>query len=170
VFGIALVPVVLAIGDRLREAHSPLARVASVFGLISSGVIISTAMITNVASATVSDLHGTDPEMAPTVWASIDAVTNGLEAGNHVFAGLWALGVSIVALRERLFARWVNHLGAVCAVARLVSAASAPEEFGTMFDLGLVVWLTAVGIKLLEDDGRSAKPPASSRFESSRAL
>ncbi len=64
VFGIVLVPLVLAIGDRLREAHSPLARVASVFGLIWSGVIISTGMITNIAYATVSDLQGTDPEMA----------------------------------------------------------------------------------------------------------
>ena len=36
VFGIVLVPLVLAIGDRLRDAHSSLARVAPEFGLIWS--------------------------------------------------------------------------------------------------------------------------------------
>ena len=90
VFGIALVPLVLAIGDRLREAHSPLARVASVFGLIWSGVIIATGMITNVAYATVSDLHGTDPEMASTVWAGLDVVIDGLGGGNE--DPRWRLG------------------------------------------------------------------------------
>lgn len=149
VFGIALVPLVLAIGDRLREAHSPLARVASVFGLIWSGVIISTGMITNIAYAAVSDLHGTDPEMAATVWAGLDAVTNGLGRGNEVLGGIWVLGISIVALRERLFARWVNQLGVVMGVAGLVTVVPAFEQVGAIFDVGLIAWFTAVGLDLI---------------------
>lgn len=149
VFGIALVPLVLAIGDRLREAHSPLARVASVFGLIWSGVIISTGMITNIAYAAVSDLHGTDPEMAATVWAGLDAVTNGLGRGNEVLGGIWVLGISIVALRERLFARWVNQLGVAMGVAGLVTVVPAFEQVGAIFDVGLIAWFTAVGLDLI---------------------
>ncbi|MDW3178706.1 MAG: DUF4386 family protein [Acidimicrobiia bacterium] len=149
VFGIALVPLVLAIGDRLREAHSPLARVASVFGLIWSGVIISTGMITNIAYAAVSDMHGTDPEMAATVWAGLDAVTNGLAEGNEVLGGIWVLGISIVALRERLFARWVNQLGVVMGVAGLVTVVPAFEQVGAIFDVGLIAWFTAVGLDLI---------------------
>jgi len=169
VFGIVLVPLVLAIGDRLREAHSPLARVASVFGLIWSGVIISTGMITNIAYATVSDLHGTDPEMASTVWAGLDAVTNGLGGGNEVLGGVWVLGISIIALRERLFARWVNYLGVVMGVAGLVSVVPALEEVGAVFGLGLIVWFIAVGISLIKDRGRPAEQPASPRPETSPA-
>lgn len=149
VFGIVLVPLVLAIGDRLREAHSPLARIASVFGLIWSGVIICTGMITNVAYATVSDLQGTDPEMASTVWAGLDAVTNGLGAGNDILGGIWVLGSSIVALRERLFARWVNYLGVAMGTAGLIAVASTLEEIGAVFGLGLIVWFIAVGIDLI---------------------
>ena len=169
VFGIVLVPLVLAIGDRLREAHSPLARVASVFGLFWSGVIISTGMITNIAYATVSDLQGTDPEMASTVWAGLDAVINGLGGGNEVLGGVWVLGISIVALRERLFARWVNYLGVVMGVAGLVTVVPALEEVGAVFGLGLIVWFTAVGVDLLTDGDRSAEQPASPRLETSRA-
>ena len=169
VFGVVLVPLVLAIGDRLREAHSPLARVAAVFGLIWSGVIISAGMITNIAYATVSDLHGTDPEIAATVWAGLDAVISGLGGVSEVLGGLWVLGVSIVALRERLFARWVNHLGLAMGVAGLATVVPALEEFGAVFGLGLIVWFTAVGIELMRDGGQSAEPLAGPRLKTSRA-
>ena len=151
VFGIALVPLVLAIGDRLRSAHSPLARISSVFGLIWAGVIIATGMITNIAYATVSDLQATDPEMASSVWASLDAVTNGLGGGNEVLGGIWVLGISIVALRERLFARWVNYLGVVMGVSALLTIVPALEDVGAVFGLGLIVWFVAVGITLIKD-------------------
>jgi len=165
VFGIVLVPLVLAIGDRLREAHSPLARVASVFGLIWSGVIISTGMITNIAYAAVADLQDTDPEMAPTVWAGLHAVTNGLGGGNEVLGGVWVLGTSIVALRERLFARWVNNLGVAMGVAGLVTVVPALEKVGAVFGLGLIVWFTAVGIDLLKNASRPyARPVCAASF------
>ena len=158
VFGIALVPLVLAIGDRLREAHSPLARVASVFGLIWSGVIISTGLITNIAYVTVGDFYSADPEMASTVWAGLDAVTNGLGGGNELLGGVWVLGISIVALRERLFARWVNYLGVVMGVAGLITIVPGLEEVGAA-GFGLIVWFLAVGIHLIEDDESSDEQP-----------
>ncbi len=168
VFGIALVPLVLAIGDRLRAAHSPLARVSSVFGLIWAGVIIATGMITNIAYATVSDLQGTDPEMASTVWASLDAVTNGLGGGNEVLGGIWVLGISIVALRERLFARWINYLGVVMGVSALLTIVPALEDVGAVFGLGLIVWFVAVGITLIKDHANSSQ--SSDHRESSAAI
>ena len=169
VFGIALVPLVLAIGDRLRSAHSPLARISSVFGLIWAGVIIATGMITNIAYATVSDLQATDPEMASTVWASLDAVTNGLGGGNEVLGGIWILGISVVALRERLFARWINYLGVVMGISALLTIVPALEDVGAVFGLGLIVWFAAVGITLIKDRGRSAEQQASARPTTSSA-
>ncbi len=149
VFGTVLVPLVLAIADRLRDAHSPLARLGSVFGLIWAGVIISSGMITNIAYAAVSDLHGTDPEMAATVWAGLDTVVNGLGGSNEVLGGIWVLGTSIVALRERLFPRWVNHLGVAMGVAGLLTVVPPLEAVRAVFGLGLIVWFTAVGIDLI---------------------
>lgn len=158
VFGIVLVPVVLAIRDRLHDARSQLARVAAVFGLIWSGVIIATGMITNIAYGTVTDLQATDPEMAATVWASLDAVTNGLGGGNEVLGAVWVLGVSIVALRERLFARWTNYLGVVVGVAGLVTVIPPLEDVGAVFGLGLIVWFIAVGRTLLKDRATTRQP------------
>jgi hypothetical protein len=148
VFGVVLVPLVLAIRDRLHDAHSPLARVATVFGLIWSGVIIATGMITNIAYATVADLQATDPEMAASVWASLDAVATGLGGGNEILGGVWVLCLSIVALRARLFSRWTNYLGVAMGIAGLITLVPALEAAGAAFGLGLIVWFAAVGITL----------------------
>ena len=80
VFGVALVPLVMALRDRLGAGSAPLPRVGTVFGLIWAGLIIATGMITNIGYGTVVDLHATDPEKASTVWAALDAVQNGLGA------------------------------------------------------------------------------------------
>lgn len=158
VFGIVLVPLVLAIRDRLHDAHSPLVRVATVFGIIWSGVIIATGMITNIAYGTVTDIQGTDPETAATVWAGLDAVANGLGGGNEVLGGVWVLGVSIVALRERLFARWTNYLGVVMGIAGLATIVPPLENVGAVFGLGLIVWFVAVGITLIREASPGARP------------
>lgn len=150
VFGIALVPLVLAIRDRLADARSPLARVSTVFGLIWAGVIVCTGMITNIAYATVTDLQGTDPDMAATVWSALDAVANGIGGGNEVLGGVWVLGLSIVALREKLFARWTNYLGVVMGIAALVTIIPPLEDVGAVFGLGLIVWFVAVGVALIK--------------------
>lgn len=169
VFGIVLVPLVLAIGDRLRAARSPLARVASVFGLIWSGVIISTGMVVNIAYAAVTQLHGADPEMAATVWAGLDTVTNGLGGGNEVLGAVWVLGISLVALRERMFARWINHLGVVMGIAGLATVVPVLENVGVVFGLGLIVWFAAVGITLIKDHARSSESPVDPRLDHSHA-
>lgn len=148
VFGVVLVPLVLAIRDRLHDDHSPLARVATVFGLIWSGVIIATGMINNIAYGTVADLQATDPEMAATVWAGLDAVASGLGGGNEILGGVWVLCLSIVALRARLFPRWTNYLGVVMGIAGLITVIPPLEAVGAVFGLGLVVWFVAVGITL----------------------
>jgi hypothetical protein len=158
VFGIVLVPLVLAIRDRLHDAHSPLTRVATVFGIIWAGVIIATGMITNIAYGTVADLQASDPGTAATVWTSLDAVTNGLGGGNEVLGGVWVLGLSIVALRERLFARWTNYLGVVMGIAALATIVPALEDVGAVFGLGLIVWFVAVGMTLIREASPEARP------------
>lgn len=154
VFGIVLVPVVLAIGDRVRAAPSPLARVAQVFGFIWAGAVIAAGMITNIAYSSIATLHAADPEMATTVWTGLEVVTNGLGGGNEVLGGVWVLGTSIVALRERVFARWTNYLGVVMGVAGLVTVVPALEDVGAVFGLGLIVWFVAVGTNLLKHEDR----------------
>ena len=147
VFGIVLVPFTLALGDRLGD--SPLSRVATVFGLVWSGVIIAAGMITNITFGTVMNLHATDPEQAATVWITLEAVRNGLGGGNEVLGAVWVLLLSGAALTARVFPRWLNFLGIAMGVAGLATVVPPLEPVGAIFGLGLIVWFTRIAMSLV---------------------
>ena len=152
IFGIVLVPLVLAIHKRLSSDAHPLTPIASVFGFIWAGLIIATGMITNIGYGTVADLHTTDPAMAETVWAAIDSVTNGLGGGNEVVGGMWVLLLSLAAMQARAFSKWLNYLGIAMGVAGIITVVPALEDVGALFGLGLIVWFVGVGLQLLRQE------------------
>lgn len=151
VFAVALVPLTLALFDRLRAAQPSLARVGAVFGLIWSGLIVATGMIANVGMGAVVDLADGDRGAAASLWSAVHAVTDGLGGGNEVVGGVWVLLVSIAALRSGLLPRWLNAVGIVSAATGLVTVVPGLEDLGMVFGLGLIVWFAAVGVVLLRD-------------------
>lgn len=144
VFGIALVPLVLALRDRLGDA-GPLVRIASVFGFLWTGVIIAAGMVANIGYGVVADLFETNPDTARTVWSALDAVQNGLGGGNEVIGGVWVLLLSVAALGLRAFPRWLNYLGLAMGVAGLLTVVPVLEDVGAVFGIGLIVWFVVVG-------------------------
>ena len=149
VFGIVLVPLVLALRDAERPASPALANSGSAFGLIWAGLIIATGMISNVGYGVVSDLHAVDPVQAATVWAALDSVQNGLGGGNEIAGDLWVLILSVAAWRTRVLPRWAGYLGILTGVAGLVTVVPPFEQVGIVVGLDLIVWFTVVGIALL---------------------
>ncbi len=154
IFGIAIVPLALAMRDHL---DGPLSRIATVFGLIWSGVIIATGMITNIGIGTVAHLNETSPQTAATVWSALDAVQNGLGGGNEVVGGVWVLLLSIAALGAGVFPRWLNYLGVVMGIAGIVTVIPPLENVGAVFGIGLIVWFVTVGVNLYR--GHTAVAP-----------
>lgn len=149
IFGIALVPLVLALHQRLRDKAPTLTPIAAVFGVIWAGLIIATGMITNIGYGTVVDLSKTDPAMAETVWAGLDSVANGLGGGNEVVGGMWVLLLSLAVIQTGVFSRWLGYLGIVMGVAGLITVVPPLEDVGVVFGLGLIVWFWGVGSQLL---------------------
>lgn len=154
IFGIAIVPLALAMRDHL---DGPLSRIAAVFGLIWSGVIIATGMITNIGIGTVAHLNETSPQTAATVWSALDAVQNGLGGGNEVVGGVWVLLLSVAALGAGVFPRWLNYLGVVMGIAGIVTVIPPLENVGAVFGIGLIVWFVTVGVNLYR--GHTAVAP-----------
>lgn len=149
VFGIAMVPLVLALRDRSKAGAPALSRAAAVFGLIWVGLIMATGMIVNVGFESVLRLNETDPAMAATVWAAVDTVANGLGGGNEIVGGIWVLLVTAAASRTRALARWIGHLGLGTGLAGLVTVIPGLQDVGAVFGLSLIVWFGAVGVTLL---------------------
>lgn len=148
-FSVALVPLTLALHDRLRRAQPSLARVAAVFGCIWAGLIAATGMISNVGTGAVVDLAADDTRGAASLWSALDAVTNGLGGGNEVVGGVWVLLLSVAGLRSGLLPTWLNVVGLLSAAAGLVTVVPGLEEVGIVFGLGLIVWFVGVGVSLL---------------------
>lgn len=151
VFGIALVPLALALRDRLAPAAPALARAGTVFAMIWAGLMFATGMVSNIGIEAVVDLVDDDPSQATAVWSSIDAVTNGLGGGNELVGGLWILLVSAAAFGTSLLPRWLNVVGLLGAVAGLATVIPGMEAIEMVFGVGTIVWFAGVGVTLVRD-------------------
>ncbi len=161
-FGVALVPLVLTLRERLRNESPMLAEAGGVFGFIWAGLVIASGMIAIIGLGTVSDLYDVDPVQAEPVWSAIDSVQNGLGGGNEIVGGLWVLLISTAAMRAGSLPNALNYLGMVAGVAGIVTVLPALEDVGAVFGLGLIVWFVWVGFVLLRT-GEPSTPPRADR-------
>ncbi len=153
IFGLALVPLVLALHDRLKSGTPALAQAGAAFGLIWAGLVLATGMITNIGLGTIADLASTDPAQAASVWSALDSVQNGLGGGNEIAGGIWVLLVSVAALQSGALPRALNYLGAVSGAAGLVTVLPGLEPVGMVFGLGLIAWFGWVGVVMVRQPG-----------------
>lgn len=151
VFGAALVPMALALRQRLVSPAPLLANTGMVFAAMWATLMYATGMISNIGIEVVADLAESDPGQAATVWSTIDTVTNGLGGGNELVGGTWILLVSIAGLLTARLPRWLNVVGIVTAVAGLVTVVPSFEEIEMVFGLGSIIWFVGTGLTLLRE-------------------
>ncbi len=148
-FSIFLVPLALALHERLKEGASGLSQVAAGFGLIWAGLVIASGMVANIALGLVVHLYRSDPAQAATVWLTLDAVETGLGGGNEIAGALWVILVSWAGHRAGGLPLGLNILGGVIGIAGLLTVVPAFEVFGAVFGLGFIVWFVWVGVVML---------------------
>ena len=149
VFGVALVPLVRALRGVLRERAPALADTAAIFGYVWVGLMFASGMIANIGIQAVVDAGDHGADHAATVWAALDAVTDGLGGGNELVGGMWILLVSMAALRAAALPRALAVTGIVTATAGLLTVVPGLSDVGMAFGLGSVVWFVWVGLALL---------------------
>ncbi|MGA9276060.1 hypothetical protein, partial [Ilumatobacter sp.] len=158
-----LVPLALALRQRLADRAPILANAAAVFAAIWAGLMYATGMISNIGIEAVADLADSDPDRAISVWAAIDTVTNGLGGGNELVGGIWIGLVSIAGLTTTLLPRWLNVVGLITAAAGLGTVVPAFEAVEMVFGLGSIVWFIGVGVTLLGRSGSVSSGSAERR-------
>lgn len=147
-FGLAIVPLVRALQQRLHRAQPELAAMSAVFGYVWVGLMFATGMVLTIGIGAVADLAG-DAAQAQSLFTAIDTVGNGLGGGNELVGGVWILLVSRAAQRAAALPRWLNVLGVVTALAGIATVVPALTEVGMVFGLGCIAWFAAVGRALL---------------------
>lgn len=159
---LALVLLVLAVHDQLRNEAPGWAEASRAFGLIWATLVLGAGMIANVSVETALTLSQTDTEAAAQAWALLHAVELGLGGGNEIAGGVWLLCVGLAALRAGALP-WVTALLAVLvgAAGLLTVIPALGELAGALFGLGAILWFVLVGLTLLRHipGGRDLQSP-----------
>ena len=150
-FGVFLIVLALALYDRLKAGAPALMQAATALGVIWAGALIASGMVANAGIAPVVALHATDPAQAAMTWQGIEIVANGLGNGNgEILGGLWALLVSLAALRAGGLTKGVNLLRVLVGAVGIASLIPPLTDLLTgVFGLSQLVWFVWLGILLL---------------------
>lgn len=151
-WGFAMIILALALHDRIKTKSPALMQVATAMGLIWSGLVIASGMISNIGIKTVVTLNATDPVQAAAAWTAIDVIRDGLGGGNEIVGGMWVLLVSVAALRGERFVKFLNYLGILIGIAGILSAVPLFGELASVFGLLQIVWFIWLGVLLLRSN------------------
>jgi hypothetical protein len=149
-FGVFLIVLSLALYDRKSGAPA-LMQVATAIGIIWAGSLIASGMVANAGIAPVVALYAKDPAQAALTWQGIESVANGLGNGNgEILGGLWALLVSLAALRAGELPKGLNMVGLLVGAVGIISLIPGLTEVMVgIFGLSQVIWFVWLGIVLL---------------------
>ena len=152
-FGVFLIALSLALYDRLKSGSPAIMQVATVIGIIWAGSLIASGMVVNAGIAPVVALYAKDPAQAALTWQGIAAVANGLgNANGEILGGLWALLVSLAALRAGGLPKGLNILGLLVGAVGIITILPGLIDLVGVFALSQVIWFVWLGIVLLRSN------------------
>ena len=153
-FGIFLIVLSLALYDQLKAGAAAIMQVATVLGIIWAGSLVASGMVANAGIAPVVALYANDPAQAALTWQGIESVANGLGNGNgEILGGLWALLISLAALRSGKYPKGLNILGLSVGGVGIISLIPGLTEIMVgIFGLSQIIWFVWLGIVLLRSD------------------
>ncbi|MEZ4865599.1 MAG: DUF4386 family protein [Caldilineaceae bacterium] len=150
VAGIFMVPLVLALHERLRDGAPAQSQIGMAIGLIWAGLVIASGMLFLKDIVVIAELYSKDPTQAVTIWPALTAVESALGGGIELPGGLWVLLVSWAALRTGALPKALNYLGLAIGVAGVLMLVPAfAETGGAIFGLGFILWFIWAGIVLV---------------------
>jgi hypothetical protein len=147
--GVFMVPMALALHERLKDRSPAGMQIATAFGLVWVVTVISSGMIIVNDLGVIAELYEKDPAQAATAWIALSAVEEGLGGGMELPGGLWILLVSWAALQSGGLPRGLNYIGVVVGVSGIATVVPSLYFLGYAFGLGAIVWFIWLGIALL---------------------
>jgi hypothetical protein len=148
-FGIALVPLTVALHNRLKTRSPELTSLATPFGLIWAGLVIASGMVASVGLEAMTTLNLTNSALAASAWMTIGIVQDALGGGVEIVGGIWVLLISATALRSREFPKSLNYIGLTIGAFGILTIVPSLGDLGTIFGLGQILWFVLVGTAML---------------------
>lgn len=154
IFGFGLIVLSLALYDRMKSGAPALMQVATAVGIVWAGSLIASGMVANAGLATVVALYTIDPVQAVLTFQGIEAMANGLgNANGEILGGIWALLVSLAALRTSGLPKGLGILGLVVGMLGILSLIPiSTVALVSLFGVIGVAWYIWLGIVLLRNN------------------
>lgn len=149
VFGVVLVPLAVALHERLKADAPALMQVATSFALIWAGLVIASGMVASVGLEAVAALHAKDVAQAASTWVVLGAVQNGLGGGLEIVGGLWVFLISLASRKSTALPKVLTYLGFIVGLAGILTVVPALGELGAVFGLGQILWFAWIGLIML---------------------
>lgn len=149
VAGVFMVPLALALHERLKDGAPALMQTATAFGLVWVATIISSGMVIVNDLRVLPEMYAKDPAQATTVWLALSTVEAGLGGAVELPGGIWLLLASLAGLRTGGLPRALNYLGLLVGGAGIITVMPQLHDAGTVFGIGAIVWFLWVGVVLL---------------------
>lgn len=147
-FGVLLAVLVLAIHQRLKNYSIIFSNLASIFGIIWVGLVISSGMIANIGLSSVLAIGVREPDNAMLIWSSVSIISEGIGGGNEIVGGIWVLLLSIIALKGQIFSKPLNILGVFVGIAGILTIYPL-EIFTEIFGISQIIWFLWIGIFMI---------------------
>jgi hypothetical protein len=166
-FGVFLIVLSLALYERLKSGAPALMQVGTLIGIIWAGSLIASGMVSNAGIDPVVALYAKDPAQAALSWQGIESVANGLgNANGEILGGLWALLVSLAALRAGGLPWGMNILGLLVGAVGIISMIPGLTDLLIgVFGLSQIIWFIWLGIVLLQSSRSASRQPLNLAFE-----
>jgi len=152
VHGAALVILVLAYYERLKESSPRLAKVGASFGLIWTGLVLLSGFITISGSESLITLYETNPGQAEILKNIFTKISMGIDISDKYIGSLWIAMVSIGAMKKRVFPQYINIIGLLISIPALFLGLILPVNTLTgslVFGMGALVWWLVTGIHMI---------------------
>lgn len=137
-----VLPVVLAVHDRLRSHSASLTSTATVFGVVGMAMLLINALVEHAEFHAFSSLPIAVAEQAEPYG---NVAYQATIAGAGICLGLWMLLVGWATVRRGAMPRWIGYLGLLTGIANLAVVVFSPDP-GRLLS---VAWFIAIGVVLV---------------------
>jgi hypothetical protein len=148
IFGILLAVIVLALHERLKSSAALLTQLASIFGILWVGLVVTSGMLANIGLNTVLKLSLTEPEQTRSLWLSVTTMTEALGGGNELVGGMWVLLISLAGLKAKALPKTLHYLGIAVGVAGIATCYPA-DGLTEIFGISQIIWFGCLGVAML---------------------
>lgn len=148
VFGVLLAVIVLALHERMKYAANTLSQIASVFGILWVGLVITSGMLANIGLGAILRSSIVEPEQTRSLWLAITTMTEALGGGNELVGGIWVLLISCAGIASKILPRTLHYVGIVVGAVGIATCYPA-KVLTEIFGVSQIVWFGYLGIALL---------------------